>query len=65
MANERLAYTITEAAALAGVSRPTFYTWLRRPGFPAFKLGGCVRIPAREFAEWLARQTVENPVSGW
>lgn len=65
MANERLAYTITEAAQLAGVSRPTFYTWMKREGFPAFKIGGCIRIPAKGFAEWLERQAAENPASGW
>lgn len=66
MANsERLAYTVTEAAKLAGVSRPTFYNWMKTDGFPAFKIGGCVRIPAKLFAEWLERQTSENPASGW
>ena len=65
MAYERLAYTVTEAARLAGVSRPTLYTWMKREGFPAFRIGGCVRIPAKGFAEWLERQTEENPAAGW
>jgi len=65
MASERLAYTVTEAAKLAGVSRPTFYNWMRLPNFPAFRIGGCVRIPAKGFAEWLEQQTAENPASGW
>lgn len=65
MTNERLAYTISEAAKLAGVSRPTFYTWMKREGFPAFKIGGCVRIPARGFAEWLERQTEVSPADRW
>lgn len=65
MANERLAYSVTEAAKLAGVSRPTFYNWMRLPGFPAFKINGCVRIPAKGFSEWLEQQTTDNPVVGW
>lgn len=65
MADNRLAYTVTEAAQLAGVSRPTFYNWMKIPGFPAFKIGGCVRIPAQAFAEWLEQQTAENPACGW
>ena len=36
---ERLALSVSEAAALLGVSRPTMYQLLRREGFPAFKVG--------------------------
>ena len=61
----RFALTVTEAATLAGVSRPTMYQWMKISGFPAFKIGGCVRIPAQAFAAWLEQQTKENPVAGW
>ena len=62
---ERLAFSVTEAAQLAGVSRPTFYQWMKREGFPAFKIGGTVRIPAAAFSKWLEQQMAENPVVGW
>ena len=54
--NERLAYTVTEAAKLAGVSRPTLYKWLNLDGFPVARIGGCVRIPAEAFKVWLEKQ---------
>ncbi|WP_363316721.1 helix-turn-helix domain-containing protein [uncultured Dysosmobacter sp.] len=53
---ERLAYSPTEAAAAAGVSRPTLYRWMHMDGFPVARLGGCTRIPARAFEAWLNRQ---------
>ena len=43
---DRLAYTPTEAAEVAGVSRPTIYRWMRLEGFPVAHIGGCTRIPA-------------------
>lgn len=64
MVNERLAYTVTEAARLAGVSRPTLYNWMKMPGFPAFKINGCVRIPAKVFGEWLEQQICDRPIGG-
>ncbi len=53
---ERLAYSPTEAAVAAGVSRPTLYRWMHMDGFPVARLGGCTRIPARAFEAWLNRQ---------
>lgn len=42
---DRLAYTPTEAAEVASVSRPTIYRWMRLEGFPVARIGGCTRIP--------------------
>lgn len=50
---EKLAYTITQAAEAANVSRPTMYRWMQLEGFPAVKIGGCVRIPIKAFERWL------------
>ena len=52
----KLALTVTEAAQLASVSRPTLYRWMKLDGFPVFKLGGCTRIPAQASALWLESQ---------
>lgn len=57
MAGDRLAYSVSEAARLIGVSRPTVYAWLNVPGFPWLRVGGVVRIPARALEEWLNTQT--------
>ena len=49
----RLAYTPTEAAEVASVSRPTIYRWMKMEGFPVARIGGCTRIPAEEFKKWI------------
>ncbi len=56
---ERLAYTVTEAAQAAGVSRPTIYRWMHLEGFPVARIGGCTRIPAHAFERWLESQIEE------
>lgn len=49
----RLAYTPTEAAEVASVSRPTIYRWMHLEDFPVARIGGCTRIPAEAFKRWL------------
>lgn len=56
---ERLAYTVSEAASLAGVSRPTMYKWVNMAGFPVARIGGCTRIPAEAFKRWLEQQAAQ------
>lgn len=53
---EQLAFTPSQAAAAASVSRPTIYRWMRIDGFPVARIGGCTRIPAEAFRAWLNRQ---------
>lgn len=53
---EKLAFTVSEAARAAGVSRPTVYRWIRIPGFPVARIGGCTRIPAEAFKRWIDKQ---------
>ena len=48
-----MAYTYTQAAAAAHVSRPTLYKWARMEGFPTAKIGGSSRIPVKAFERWL------------
>ncbi len=51
-----LAYSVTTAAKVAEVSRPTIYRWMRLDGFPVAHIGGCTRIPAEAFKRWLEAQ---------
>lgn len=53
---KRLVYTVSEAASVASVSRPTLYRWMRMDGFPVAHIGGCTRIPADAFRRWLDEQ---------
>lgn len=41
------------AARLVSVSRSTIYRWMEIPGFPVFRVGGCVRIPVYDLLEWM------------
>ena len=38
---EHIAYTPTNAARVAEVSRPTLYRWMKLDGFPVARIGGC------------------------
>lgn len=53
---EQIAYTPTEAARAANVSRPTVYSWMKLDGFPVARIGRCTRIPVRAFERWLERR---------
>ena len=53
---EKLAFTITEAAKAAGVSRPTLYRWTHIEGFPVVRVGRITRIPVGVFERWLEQQ---------
>ena len=53
---DRLVYTPTEAAEVASVSRPTIYRWMHLEGFPVAHIGGCTRIPAEAFKQWINQQ---------
>ena len=53
---DRLAYTPTEAAEVASVSRPTIYRWMKMESFPVARIGGCTRIPAEAFKRWIDKQ---------
>ena len=53
---DRILITVTEAARLLSVSRPTIYKWSNTVGFPAVKIGGCTRIVAGDLVEWAKAQ---------
>lgn len=55
MTTDKIAYTVTEAAAAVSVSRPTMYRWIKM-GCPTAVIGGCTRIPVRAFEQWIAQQ---------
>lgn len=54
--NEKLAYSVAEAARALGVSRPTMYRLLERPDFPRVPVGRRILIPCALFNEWLERE---------
>lgn len=57
---EPLAVTMTQAAQLLGVSRPTLYRLARTPGFPVVHLGGCTRVLVSDLQDWARQQAREG-----
>lgn len=57
---EPLAVTMTQAAQLLGVSRPTVYRLAKMPGFPVVHLGGCTRVLVDDLREWTRQRAQEG-----
>lgn len=55
---EKMTLSVTEAAELLGVSRPTVYQLIRSDGFPSFKIGTRTLISRVGLARWIEQQTV-------
>ena len=53
---ERVAFTVSEAAAALGISRPTMYKIIRREDFPAFRVGTRTLIPRAGLERWVEQQ---------
>lgn len=53
--SDRVAYSVTEAAAAIGVSRPTMYNLIATEDFPSYKICGKVYVDADGLREWSAR----------
>ena len=53
---EPIAVTMTEAARLRGVSRPTVYALAKTESFPVVKLGGCTRVLVDDLKTWVREQ---------
>ena len=54
---DKLAYSITEAAQVLGVSRPTVYALIKRPGFPVFQIGSRKLVSVEGLRDWIRSQT--------
>ena len=53
---EPISVTMTEAARLLGVSRPTVYALAKIDGFPVVKLGSCTRVLVDDLKVWVREQ---------
>ena len=54
---EKMACSISEAAQMLGISRPTLYALLDQPGFPAFRVGNRRLISVEGLRDWIRSQT--------
>lgn len=53
---EKIALSVTEAAELLGVSRPTVYKLMHRADFPVLRIGTRTLIHRAKLEEWCAAQ---------
>lgn len=54
--SDKLALSVTEAARLLGVSRPTVYALIHQDGFPSFSVGNRRLISASGLQKWVENQ---------
>ena len=53
MGIEKLALSPTETAEVLGLSRPTVYQLMKRPDFPAFRVGRRTLVSAELLRDWV------------
>lgn len=54
--SERMTLSVAEAAKTLGISRPSLYSLLDRPGFPAFRVGRRVLISRAGLERWIEQE---------
>lgn len=54
---DSLAVTMTQAAQLLNVSRPTIYRLAKTEDFPVVHLGGCTRVLVEDLRVWLKNRS--------
>ena len=57
---EPLAVSVSEAARLLGISRPTVYQYIGRDDFPSFKLGTRTLVSVEGLREWVKAQATKE-----
>ncbi len=57
---EKIALSVTEAAQLLNLSRPTLYKLIHSDGFPVMRVGTRTLIHREKLEEWAARRTEES-----
>lgn len=55
-----LTYSVTEAAEVLGISRPSMYNLIYAEGFPTLKVGNRRLISKELLAEWVKEQAAKN-----
>ena len=54
---QKIAVSVTEAAQLLGLSRPTIYKLIHRGDFPVMRIGSRTLIHREKLEAWAASQT--------
>lgn len=53
---DKMLLSISKAAAMLGISRPSIYQLIHSADFPIVRLGGRVLIPVKQLEDWLDAQ---------
>ncbi|MEP6539890.1 MAG: helix-turn-helix domain-containing protein [Bryobacteraceae bacterium] len=54
---EKLLFKPSEVGEAMGIGRSKIYEMLSRGLLPVVRIGGCIRIPAKDLRVWLEKQT--------
>ncbi len=57
---EKIALSVSEAAEMLGISRPSLYRLTHRDDFPVMRIGGRTLIHKQRLEEWAAAQIEEG-----
>jgi excisionase family DNA binding protein len=55
-----LVLKVDDVASIMNLARGTAYELVHRQGFPAVRIGRCIRIPREAFLAWLNAQANPN-----
>lgn len=56
--------TVAEVRKVLGISKNSAYTLVSRSDFPSFRAGKVIRIPVKQFEEWIDRQVKSGQIVG-
>lgn len=56
--------TVAEVQKALGISKNSAYTLVSRSDFPSFRAGKVIRIPVKQFEEWIDRQVKNDRIVG-
>lgn len=51
---------VPELASSLGISIPSAYKLVKKPGFPFIHIGNRILIPIEAYREWLIREAMKN-----
>lgn len=62
--NDNRFMTVAEVQKALGISKNSAYTLVSRSDFPSFRAGKVIRIPVKQFEEWIDHQVKNDRIVG-
>lgn len=57
---EKRIYTVADVAEVLQISKPKAYELVRIQGFPKILVGRAIRVPIKEFEDWVTREATRG-----